>query len=439
MKITVVGAGYVGLVAGASFADFGIEVCCLDSNQEKVYRLNQGIMPIYEPGLEELIAKNKKLGYLSFSSEKILLENADVIVIAVGTPPKADGSADLRYIQEVLDDIVLLVASDKTIIIKSTVPVGTAQKVCKFLKEKRSDLKFHIISNPEFLREGSAVTDFLNPDRVIIGLGDQLSKEFVNKIYGPLIAKGVPLFYTDNATAELIKYASNAYLATRIAFVNEIANLAEKCGANIDEISLGMGLDKRIGRLCLNPGPGYGGSCFPKDTLAISKIANDNGLNFSIVNAAISANNKRKKDMAKKVIEILGKEPKEKIVAILGVTFKAETDDVRDSASIDIINELLACGVNIKAYDPKGLYEAYKIFGDKITYSSSAYDAVTAAECMVVVTEWSEFKSLDFKLIGNLLKNKLVIDLRNIYSLEEMKKRNFVYISVGRPKIIPSI
>lgn len=435
MKLTVIGTGYVGLVAGTCFSNFGIEVNCIDNDISKINALKEGKIPIYEPGLEELVLKNHKNGHLNFSTDKALLDKADILVIAVGTPSASDGNANMSYLDSVLDDIAKYVNSDKYIIIKSTVPVGTAKRVKKILEEKRPDLKFHLISNPEFLREGSAVNDFLFPDRIVIGTMSSEVKEVARKLYGPLIVNGAHIEFTDNNTAEIIKYAANGFLAMKVAFINEMADLAEKFSGNIEDIANGIGSDKRIGKHFLKPGPGYGGSCFPKDTLALAKTAHDVSSPSLIINAVIESNHKRKQKMADKIISALGGDVAGKIVAILGLTFKAETDDMRDSASIDIINTLKSKGAIIKAYDPKGMDEAKKIFGNYIEYCKDPFLAAKDAEVLCIITEWAEFKTLDLEPIKEVMRKPIIVDFRNLYSIEEMKNSGFTYISLGREKV----
>ncbi|AIF80617.1 UDP-glucose 6-dehydrogenase [endosymbiont of Acanthamoeba sp. UWC8] len=435
MKVTVIGTGYVGLVAGTCFANFGIEVNCIDNDVTKINALKEGVIPIYEPGLEELVIKNYKNGHLHFSTDKSLLDKADVLVIAVGTPAAKDGNANMTYLDSVLEDIAKYVNHDKYIIIKSTVPVGTANRVKKTLEEKRQDLKFSIISNPEFLREGSAVNDFFYPDRIVIGTMDEESKEIARKLYAPVIVNDTHIEFTDNSTAEIIKYAANAFLAMKVAFINEISDIAEQFGGNIEDISNGIGSDKRIGKHFLKPGPGYGGSCFPKDTLALAKAANDASIPSLIINAVIDSNDRRKAKMASKVISALNGDINGKTIAILGLTFKAETDDMRDSASIDIINTLKNKGAVIKAYDPKGMEEAKKIFGNSIEYCDDIFTAANNAEALCIITEWAEFKTLDLQQLQKCMQQPIIIDLRNIYSREEMSNSGFTYISLGRAKV----
>jgi UDPglucose 6-dehydrogenase len=436
MKITIIGTGYVGLVAGTCFADFGMDVTCIDNNTQKIESLKRGIIPIYEPGLEELVNKNYNAGTLKFSTDTSHLNEADILIIAVGTPAGKDGNADLSSIYSVINDIIAHVKTNKFILIKSTVPIGTAAILRQTLQDKCKNLKFDIISNPEFLRQGSAVRDFLEPDRIIIGSQSKDAKEIACKLYGPLILKDIPILFTDNNSAEIIKYAANTYLAMRVAFINEISDISEKLAGDIDDIAHGLGLDKRISKHFLHPSPGYGGSCFPKDTLALSKVASEANANCLIINAVIESNIQRKLRMAEKIIDTFNGNIRGKQISILGLTFKAETNDLRDSASIDIINELIKHGARIKAYDPKGMSEARKIFGTKIEYCKDSYDAASNCEALCILTEWAEFKTLELDKLNALMLNPTIIDLRNIFSPNEIMKAGFNYISLGRTDII---
>jgi UDPglucose 6-dehydrogenase len=429
MKITIIGTGYVGLVAGVGFADFGIEVVCLDKNEEKIRLLNDRVIPIHEPGLQEAV--NKYIGNnLFFSSNKKDLNSSNVIIIAVGTPSKADGSADLSYLESAIADICEHATSNKTIIIKSTVPIGTAAMIRKKVSDIRPDLSFDIISNPEFLREGSAVYDFLNPDRIVIGVIGEEAKETSERLYGTLKNKGVPILFTDNNTAEIIKYAANCFLATRVAFINEIADICEKVGANIEEVSSGMGYDKRIGRHYLNAGPGFGGSCFPKDTMALNYTSKAINAHSKIIDAVIKSNDIRKRQIAKKISGSLQKENC-KTVAILGVTFKADTDDLRDSAALVIVPYLINRGFEIKVYDPS-LYLNNEFFSDTIVYSDSLEQALDQSDAAVIITEWSEFRSMNLPLVKKHLRKHVIYDLRNLFVPEKMREMGFKYYSIGR-------
>jgi UDPglucose 6-dehydrogenase len=429
MKITVVGTGYVGLVAGACLAEFGLNICCLDKDAGKIALLNSGKIHIHEPGLQELVQHNLSAGRLKFSTDSSNLDWADVLIIAVGTPQSDDGSADLSFLNGAISDIATHAKTDKTIMIKSTVPLGTAKMVSDKLKLLAPMLNFDIISNPEFLREGSAVRDFLEPDRVVIGYNTSKAKEVAANIYKPLSSKGIPITYTKNTTAELIKYAANSYLAMRIAFINEIADICEEVDADIEEVADGIGQDKRIGRHYLRAGPGYGGSCFPKDTLALNYAAEKIGTPSKLVQATILSNELRKEKMADKILNNL---KSGNTVAIMGLTFKADTDDLRDSPSIPIIKTLIEKGCKIIAYDPciKILCEPF--IHENITLATSIEEAVEKADIVAFVTEWNEFQLLDPKIFINNMKNPLVVDYRNIFDPFIMKNLGVKYISVGR-------
>ena len=431
MKITVIGSGYVGLVAGACFANYGFDVCCYDNDEKKIALLQSGKIHIHEPGLEELVKKNLNK-HLSFSFDINVLNQADLLIIAVGTPEGEDGSADLKYIDAVVADIARIAQNDTFILIKSTVPVGTASRVSETLQRLRPETKFEIISNPEFLREGSALRDFDGPDRIVIGCASDAAKAMAMSLYKPLSSKDVPIFVTKNITAEIIKYAANSYLAMRIAFINEMADLCEKIDSDVSEVALGIGYDNRIGRHYLHVGPGYGGSCFPKDTKALSKIAEEVGARSKIVDAVIESNQTRKEKMAQKIIDALGDSPRGKTVAVLGLTFKADTDDMRDSASLIIIPKLLEVGLKIQAYDPSDPEYAKKVFGNSIEFKFSANDALQNADVAVIITEWAEFELLNFSNVRMLMKQPILVDLRNLFSPKEMKDTGFKYISIGR-------
>ena len=430
MNITIIGSGYVGLVAGASFASYGFDVCCYDNDPDKINLLKSGKIHIHEPGLEEQVKKGL-LNHLTFSNDISSLDAGNILIIAVGTPEGEDGSADLVHIDAVVRDIAHVVTKNKYIIIKSTVPVGTAERVKKKLAELRPELQFEIISNPEFLREGSALRDFNEPDRVVIGCASREAKQVAKTLYKPLISKDVPIFFTTNITAEIIKYAANSYLAMRIAFINEMADICEKVDADIEEVAQGIGYDKRIGRHYLHAGPGFGGSCFPKDTKALAKIATDYGAKSNIIDAVISSNRKRKESMAVKILNALGN-PKSKTIAVLGLTFKADTDDMRDSPSLVIIPKLLEAGVKVQAYDPSNPEVAKKIFASSITFMHSVTEVLKNVDAMVIITEWPEFKLLDFNEVKKLMKAPLIIDLRNLFNIQEVRDLGIRYISVGR-------
>ncbi len=430
MKIAVIGTGYVGLVAGTCFAAFGHIVTCIDKDKSKISALKKGIIPIHEPDLSDLVIKCIEQDKLCFSSDSSKINDSEVIVIAVGTPATKSGSANLKYLNEVVENIANTATSDKFVVIKSTVPVGTSKQIKSLFKKLRPELNFEVISNPEFLREGSAVNDFMKPDRVVVGCSKG-AKKTAEELYKPLTTKGIPLIFVTNTTAELIKYSANCYLAMRIAFINEMADLAEKAGADIEEIAKGMGYDKRIGLHYLKAGPGYGGSCFPKDTLALAKYAKDQNSNSRIIEAVIKSNKIRKEKMAAKVIDA-AKKVKGKSIAILGLAFKADTDDMRDSASIVVINKLLKAGFKVKAYDPSKPYKEAKKLFKGAEFVDSMNDVLKEADLVCIVTEWAEFKELDFTKAKKLMKNHVMVDLRNIFAAESVAKQGFKYISVGR-------
>ena len=434
MKITVVGTGYVGLVTGACFAEFGFSVTCADNNHEKISLLNQGIIPIYEPGLKEMVAHNLEEKRLFFTSDiSQAIKNADVIFIAVGTPSRrGDGHADLSYVYEVAQTIAQTIEKYTVIVTKSTVPVGTGRKVEHILCQHRPKGSFDVVSNPEFLREGSALEDFMKPDRVIVGLESPRAREVIEHLYGPLSSLETPLMFTSLETAELIKYASNGFLATKISFINEIANLCEKCGANVQEVAKGMGLDKRIGERFLHAGPGYGGSCFPKDTQALLLTAQAYGSPISIVEAVVNSNNHRKQAMAQKIIEALAGDLTGKTVGVLGVTFKPDTDDMRDAPSLEILPLLQKAGARLQVFDPQGQKEGRHLLPAEVRWCEDPYAAMKGAEAVVILTEWNIFRGLDFAHMKEVMKTPLLIDLRNIYDPSYLQEQGFDYISVGR-------
>lgn len=433
MNICVIGTGYVGLVTGTCFAEFGVNVVCVDKDKNKIDKLNNGAIPIYEPGLEELVKKNVKDERLSFTTDiDKAINNSLVVFIAVGTPPKDDGSADLSYVEDVARSIARNLNGYKVIVTKSTVPVGTGEKIRKIILEvNKKQENFDIVSNPEFLREGSAIEDFMRPNRVVIGASSERAVEIMKELYRPLYLIEAPFVITNVESAEMIKYASNAFLATKISFINEVANICERVGADIHAVAKGMGLDHRIGSKFLHSGPGYGGSCFPKDTQAIAQIAKENNYTFEIVEAVINANKKQKERMIEKIVKMAG-ELKGKTIGILGLSFKPNTDDMRDAPSVDIINGLLKRGVRIKAYDPVAMDEAKKIFNDDIKYCKDSYDAAEGSDALVLITEWNQFRNLDIGKIKGLLKSPIIIDLRNVYELQKMKELGIRYIGVGR-------
>jgi UDPglucose 6-dehydrogenase len=434
MKIAMVGSGYVGLVSGACLADFGHDVICIDKDGEKIDRLHQGIMPIYEPGLAELVASNVKGGRLSFSTDvAAAIEGAQAIFIAVGTPSRrGDGHADLSYVYAVAREIAENLKSPAVIITKSTVPVGTGDEVERILRDSGTDVQFSVVSNPEFLREGAAIGDFKRPDRIIIGAEDDWSRSVMSEVYRPLFLNKAPILFTSRRSSELIKYAANAFLATKITFINEMADLCEKVGADVQDVSRGIGLDGRIGSKFLHAGPGYGGSCFPKDTLALLKTAEDYSSPVRIVEAVVHANDTRKRAMGRKVIEALGGDARDKKVALLGLTFKPNTDDMRDAPSLAIVQALQDAGAEIVAYDPEGMDIAAPLMPG-VTMASSTYGAVTGADAVVLVTEWDAFRAIDLDRVSQLVRQKIIVDLRNVYTPDEVRAAGFAYSSVGRP------
>ncbi len=433
MQVAMIGAGYVGLVSGACFADFGHDVCCVDLDPGKIERLHAGIMPIYEPGLDALVASNVRAGRLTFTTDLAEgLAKADVVFIAVGTPSRrGDGHADLSYVHAAARDIAAQLKRYTVIVTKSTVPVGTGDEVERIIRETNPDAEFAVVSNPEFLREGAAIADFKRPDRIVIGTEDARAVAVMTELYRPLFLNRSPLLFTARRTAELIKYAANAFLATKITFINEIADLCEAVGADVQDVSRGIGLDNRIGSKFLHAGPGYGGSCFPKDTLALIKTAQDYGTPVRIVEAVASVNDIRKRAMAKKVIAAAGGEVRGKTIAVLGLTFKPNTDDMRDSPAIAIIQALQDAGAVIRAYDPEGTEQA-KLVLTGVDYAADPYDAVTGAHVAVLITEWDAFRALDLGRVHGLMAAPAIVDLRNVYRPDDVRARGFSYDSVGR-------
>ncbi len=434
MQVAMIGSGYVGLVSGACFADFGHVVTCVDKDAGKIAALQRGEMPIFEPGLAELVAANVEGHRLAFTTDLAeAVRRADAVFIAVGTPSRrGDGHADLTYVYGAAREIAAALDGYTVIVTKSTVPVGTGDEVERIVRETRPDAAFALVSNPEFLREGAAISDFKRPDRIVIGTEDKRAREVMTELYRPLFLNEPPIVATSRRTAELIKYAGNAFLATKITFINEIADLCEKLGANVQEVARGIGLDNRIGAKFLHAGPGYGGSCFPKDTLALIKTAKDHGAPVRIVETVVSVNEERKRAMAHKVIVACGGEVRGKTIALLGLTFKPNTDDMREAPSLAIVSLLQQAGAKIRAYDPEGMEQARSLLGE-VEYSADAYSCVEGADALVIVTEWDAFRALDLARVKALLREPLIVDLRNIYRPEEMRRRGFTYVSVGRP------
>ena len=438
MRITMIGSGYVGLVSGACFSDFGHDVCCVDKDERKIASLEAGKMPIYEPGLDALVASNVEAGRLTFTTDLAKgVDGADAVFIAVGTPSRrGDGHADLSYVFAATQEIAAAITGRTVIVTKSTVPVGTGDKVEAILREAgHAADKVAVVSNPEFLREGAAIGDFKRPDRIVVGSEEDWAREVMREVYRPLYLNESPLLFTGRRTAELIKYAANAFLATKITFINEIADLCEAVGADVQDVSRGIGLDNRIGAKFLHAGPGYGGSCFPKDTLALLKTAEDYEVPTRIVEAVVQVNDSRKRAMGRKILHALGGEGVEgnkgKTVAVLGLTFKPETDDMRDSPALAIVQSLLDAGVTVRAYDPEGMEPAKAMMPD-ITYCNDAYEAAEGADAVAIVTEWNVFRALDLPRLAGIMNAPVMVDLRNVYRPSEIEKAGFRYSSIGR-------
>jgi UDPglucose 6-dehydrogenase len=438
MKIAMIGSGYVGLVSGACFSEFGVDTVCVDKDAGKIERLKRGEIPIYEPGLDALVAKNVAAGRLSFTLDLAeAMEGADAVFIAVGTPTRrGDGHADLKYVYGAAEEIAKNLKKYTVIVTKSTVPVGTGREVKRIIETARPDAQFDVCSNPEFLREGSAIGDFMRPDRVVIGTESERAQKVMRGLYRPLYLIETPIVFTSLETAELTKYAGNAFLATKITFINEIADLCEKVGADVHDVARGIGLDGRIGAKFLHPGPGYGGSCFPKDTLALVKTAEDHGSPVRIVETVVSINDRRKKQMAERILEAAGGTLKGKTVGILGVTFKPNTDDMRDSPSLDIVPALIEAGATVKAYDPAGMNEAKHLLPG-VEWQNEAYAAVAGADVVAILTEWNEFRALQLDKLKAAMKAPVLVDLRNIYKPAEMAAAGFHYYSIGRRYLAP--
>jgi len=433
MRVAMIGTGYVGLVSGACFADFGHHVTCIDKDQEKVDMLRSGGIPIYEPGLDQLVQRNVREERLSFDTDLTqAVKEADAVFIAVGTPSRrGDGFADLSYVHAAAKEIAEVMDGYTVVVTKSTVPVGTGDDVEKIIRETRPDGEFAVVSNPEFLREGAAIDDFKRPDRVVVGTDDENAQDVMRELYRPLFLNETPILFTSRRTSELIKYAANAFLAMKITFINEMADLCEGVGANVQEVARGVGLDARIGAKFLNAGPGYGGSCFPKDTLALTRTAQEAGTPLRLIETTVEVNDRRKQDMAKKVIKALGGDVTGKLIAILGLTFKPSTDDMRDAPSLDIIPALQKAGAKVRAYDPAGVVEAEKLLSN-VEFTSGPYLCAEGADALVIITEWNEFRALDTNRLKEIMAGDVVVDLRNIYSPDDMRNRGFNYVSVGR-------
>jgi len=434
MRIAMIGTGYVGLVSGACFSEFGVDVVCVDKDQGKIDRLLGGIMPIYEPGLDDVVAANVKAGRLSFTTDLgAAVKGADAVFICVGTPThRGGGHADLSFVYDAAREIAGTLNGYTVIVIKSTVPVGTGDEVEAIIREAAPDADVDVVSNPEFLREGSAINDFMRPDRVVIGTSSERARETMRHLFRPLYLIETPIVFTQRQTAELIKYAANTFLATKITFINEIADLCEKVGADVQDVAKGIGFDGRIGKKFLHAGPGYGGSCFPKDTLALVHTARDVGSPLRIVETVVDINDKRKKSMAGRIANACGGSLEEKTLAVLGLTFKPNTDDMRDSPSLDIVPGLQRAGATIRAFDPEGMKEAKTMF-ENVVWCEDAYGAMDGADAVVIITEWNAFRGLDIKRMKSLLRAPLMIDLRNIYNPDEMAEAGIEYHCLGRP------
>ena len=436
MNIAVIGTGYVGLVTGTCFAETGNNVICVDINEQKVKRLRQGEVPIFEPGLDLLFERNTKEGRLKFTTNlHEAVEHAQIIFLALPTPPGEDGSADLSYIMGVARDLGHIITDYKVIVDKSTVPVGTAEKVAAILAEKLPKKLFDVVSNPEFLREGVAVEDFLKPDRVVIGTRSEKARKLMKQLYEPFVRQGNPIYFMDERSAEMTKYAANSYLAARISFMNEIANLCEKVGANVDQVRIGMGSDSRIGKRFLFPGIGYGGSCFPKDVQALAKTASTYSYDFKILKSVMKVNGIQKGVLTKKIRKFYKNDLQGKTFAVWGLAFKPNTDDIREAPALVIIDELLQAGAKVQAFDPEAMKNVQAIYGDRIQFCQNMYDALHNANCLCIMTEWSEFRNPDFERMAGLLDEPVIFDGRNVYDLDQIKSLGFHYISIGRPKV----
>lgn len=433
MKIAIIGTGYVGLVSGTCFAESGNYVTCVDIDKTKVEKMKNGFVPIYEPGLEVLFERNTKAGRLHFTTDLASgIKDAEIIFLALPTPPGADGSADLSFVLKVASDLSEIITDYKVIVDKSTVPVGTAEKVHDVLKEKLDSSLFDVVSNPEFLREGVAVEDFMKPDRVVVGTSSERARKIMSQLYEPFVRQGNPIIFMNERSAEMTKYAANSYLATRISFMNEIANLCEIMGADVDMVRRGMGSDSRIGKRFLFPGVGYGGSCFPKDVQALAKSAREHDYDFKILKSVMQVNELQKEILSQKIIRHFNGDLQGKTIAVWGLAFKPNTDDIREAPALTIISRLLNKGARILAYDPEAMDNVRQIFGDKITFCEHEYDALKDADALAIITEWNEFRTPDFDLIKQLMKNPIIFDGRNIYDVQSVKNLGFYYDSIGR-------
>ena len=433
MRVAMIGSGYVGLVSGACFADFGHVVTCIDKDEKKIGKLKKGQIPIFEPGLEALVEKNVREGRLFFEVDGAkAIRDADAVFIAVGTPSRrGDGFADLSFVYAAAEEIADLMDGYTVVVTKSTVPVGTGDEVERIIRKRRPDADFSVVSNPEFLREGAAISDFKQPDRVVVGTDTEQAQAVMRELYRPLLQEQAPIIFTGRRTSEIIKYAANAFLAMKITFINELADLCEAVGGDVSEVARGIGLDSRIGPKFLQAGPGYGGSCFPKDTLALTRTAAEAGAPLQIVETVVRVNEARKRAMARKVIAAMGGDVQNKQIAVLGLAFKPNTDDMRDAPSLDIIPALQAAGANIRAFDPEGMDEAKKMLNG-VEFARTPYECVQDADAVVIITEWDQFRALDLDRVKKALKSPVIVDLRNVYNPDEVRNEGFTYVSIGR-------
>ena len=438
MRIAMIGGGYVGLVSGACFADLGVEVCVVERDAAKLRLLHDGRMPIYEPGLDRLVHENVAAGRLSFTNDlDRAVQNVEAVFIAVGTPTRrGDGHADVSFVNAAAEEVARALKNYAVVVTKSTVPVGTGRRIAAIMRAARPDLEFDVASNPEFLREGSAIGDFMRPDRVVIGTESERAQEVLRRLYRPLYLIEAPILFTAIETAELTKYAANSFLAMKVTFINEMADLCEKVGADVHDVARGIGLDGRIGRKFLHPGPGYGGSCFPKDTLALARIAQDWGAPSRLVEATVAVNEARKAGMAARVVAACGGSVRGKTIAVLGLTFKPETDDMRDAPSLPIVHRLIEEGARIQAFDPEGAAQAQPMLPETVIFSASAADALEGAHAMVLITEWNEFRALSPEWLATTLRDRVVVDLRNVFDPVAMSAAGLAYFGVGRGEVI---
>lgn len=440
MQLAIIGTGYVGLVTGTCFAETGNNVVCIDINEDKIKQLKEGKSPIYEPGLDVLLERNIKEQRLQFTTSlEDGIKDAQVIFLALPTPPGKDGSADLQFVLSVADQLSTLITSYKVIVNKSTVPVGTAEKVTEVLAQKLDRNLFDVVSNPEFLREGVAVDDFLKPDRVVIGTSSERAKKLMDELYQPFVRQGNPIYFMDERSSEMTKYAANSYLAMRISFMNEMANLCEKAGANVDWVRVGIGSDSRIGKRFLFPGVGYGGSCFPKDVKALAQTAREMDYDFHLVNTVMRVNDLQKTILGRKVKEYFGSDLNGRTFAVWGLAFKPETDDIREAPALELIDELLSAGAQLRVFDPEAMPNVKAIFGDKVVFAKDQYDAIKDTDALIIVTEWSEFRNPNFERIAESLKHPAIFDGRNVYTLEKMQDLSFYYESIGRKVVHPQV